>query len=112
MREAKEQYRQWKNLAEEEIMLALRVHVPEFCDMSFHFSQSGTPRTFEKYTGRADGMVGGIPLDRRVFPFRYPRPSTPFRGLYCIGDTFFPGQGLPGVTLGAMSVARRMGIPA
>lgn len=110
LRAEREEYREWKTAAEREIALALRKQVPEFCDMLFHHIQSGTPRTFGKYTGRADGMVGGIPLDRRVFPFRYPRPATPFDGLFCIGDTFFPGQGIPGVTLGALSLAKRMGV--
>lgn len=104
----REYYKQWKQLAEDEILLALRSNVEDLCDMSYHFQQSGTPRTFEKYTGRFGGLVGGIPLDRRVFPFRYPMPMTPFDGLYCIGDTFFPGQGIPGVTLGALAVAKRM----
>ncbi|MBR9976309.1 MAG: FAD-dependent oxidoreductase [Bacteroidetes bacterium] len=104
----REYYRQWKQSAEGEILLALRSHVEDLCDMSFRFVQSGTPRTFEKYTGRFGGLVGGIPLDRRVFPFRYPMPTTPFDGLYCLGDTFFPGQGIPGVTLGALALAKRM----
>lgn len=104
----REYYRQWKQSAEAEILLALRSHVEDLCDMSFRFLQSGTPRTFEKYTGRFGGLVGGIPLDRRVFPFGYPMHTTPFDGLYCLGDTFFPGQGIPGVTLGALAVAKRM----
>jgi phytoene dehydrogenase-like protein len=53
-------------------------------------------------------MVGGIPLDRRIFPWSYPRPTTPFEGMYAIGDTVFPGQGIPGVVLGALSLRRRL----
>lgn len=106
----REEYRGWKMAAESEIFVALRTQIPEFQDMHVSHSQAGTPRTFRKYTGRADGLVGGIPLDRRLFPFRYPRPKTPFDGLYCLGDTVFPGQGLPGVTLAALALAKRMGV--
>ena len=104
----REEYRKWKQAVEEEILLALRAQVEDLCDMSFHFRQSGTPRTFEKYTSRHEGLVGGIPLDRALFPFRYPMPTPPFDGLYNIGDTIFPGQGIPGVTLGALAVAKRL----
>lgn len=101
-------YRQWKDAAVREILLALRRAVPELAGMEFLRSQGGTPHTFERYTGRADGMVGGIPLHRSVFPFRYPQSVTPFEGLHAIGDTFFPGQGIPGVTLGALAVHQRI----
>ncbi len=101
-------YRQWKDAAVREILLALRRAVPELADMDFLRSQGGTPHTFERYTGRADGMVGGIPLHRSVFPFRYPQSVTPFKGLHAIGDTFFPGQGIPGVTLGALAAHQRI----
>ena len=104
------EYQGWKNAAEQEIFIALRTQIPEFQDMHVHHSQAGTPRTFRKYTGRADGLVGGLPLDRRLFPFHYPRPGTPFDGLYCLGDTVFPGQGLPGVTLAALALTKRLGV--
>lgn len=101
-------YRTWKEEAMEEIHLALRREVPDLSSLRIVRAQAGTPSTFLRYTGRAEGTVGGIPLHRRVFPFLYPRSATPFDGLYCTGDTFFPGQGIPGVTLGALSVSQRI----
>lgn len=100
--------RAWKDLAAAEIEAALRSSVPELAELSFARMQSGSPRTFEKYTGRVDGLVGGLPLDKAIFPFRFPTPKTPFDGLYLCGDTIFPGQGLPGVTLGALAVYNRI----
>jgi phytoene dehydrogenase-like protein len=97
----------WKNRAAAEIEAALRAHVPELRELRFSKMQSGTPTTFEKYTGRLEGLVGGLPLDARLFPFRCPSPKTPFDGLYLCGDTIFPGQGLPGVTLGALALYNR-----
>jgi phytoene dehydrogenase-like protein len=100
--------RSWKDIAAAEIEAALRSSVPELAELSFARMQSGSPRTFEKYTGRVDGLVGGLPLDKAIFPFRFPTPKTPFDGLYLCGDTIFPGQGLPGVTLGALAVYNRI----
>jgi C-3',4' desaturase CrtD len=97
----------WKTRAAAEIEKALRTNVPELRELRFSRMQSGTPTTFEKYTGRVEGLVGGLPLDARLFPFRFPNPKTPFDGLYLCGDTVFPGQGLPGVTLGALALYNR-----
>ncbi len=101
-------YRAWKNAVLDEIMLALRREVPDLVSLKTVRQHVGTPATFFRYTGRAGGTVGGIPLHSSVFPFSYPRSATPFNGLYCTGDTFFPGQGIPGVTLGALAVTKRI----
>ncbi len=107
-REHREEYRRWKEDAITEIWDALRREVADFASVRVVRAQGGTPATFHRYTGRAEGTVGGIPLQQSVFPFLYPRSATPFDGLYSIGDTFFPGQGIPGVTLGARSVSQRI----
>jgi phytoene dehydrogenase-like protein len=101
-------YDAWKAQIGPEVIAAIRASVPELCDLNPLRYEIGTPRTFRRYTSRADGMVGGIPLDRRIFPWSYPRPTTPFEGLYTIGDNVFPGQGIPGVVLGALSLRRRL----
>lgn len=101
-------YRSWKEAAADEMLLALRRDVPDLSHLHVVDRYVGTPATFQRYTGRENGTVGGIPLHRAVFPFHYPRPAAPFDGLYSIGDTFFPGQGLPGVTLGALATSRRI----
>jgi C-3',4' desaturase CrtD len=107
-RDHRAEYRGWKEEAVAEIWGALRREVAYFTSLRIVHAHGGTPATFHRYTGRAEGTVGGIPLQRSVFPFLYPRSATPFGGLYSIGDTFFPGQGIPGVTLGALSVSQRI----
>jgi phytoene dehydrogenase-like protein len=62
----------------------------------------GTPVTFEHYTGRPLGMVGGFP-QTSLFSALGPRTGIP--NLYMVGDSIFPGQSTAGVTLGAMRVA-------
>lgn len=68
----------------------------------------GTPHTFKRYTLRHNGFVGGIPHSVHApLPLLTPN-ATPFKGLYMIGDSVFPGQGIPAVVLGAMHTAHRI----
>ncbi len=62
----------------------------------------GTPVTFETFTGRSRGMVGGFP-QTSIWNARGPR--TPLANLWLVGDSIFPGQSTAGVTLGALRVA-------
>lgn len=62
----------------------------------------GTPVTFEFYTRRPGGMVGGFP-QTSIFQARGPRTGIP--NLWLVGDSIFPGQSTAGVTLGGMRVA-------
>lgn len=62
----------------------------------------GTPVTFDYYTRRPLGMVGGFP---QTSLFRTRGPGTGIRNLWLVGDSIFPGQSTAGVTLGAMRVA-------
>ncbi|MBK6314479.1 MAG: FAD-dependent oxidoreductase [Blastocatellia bacterium] len=69
---------------------------------------AGSPRTFVRYTGRSMGRVGGIPSTFAALA-NASRPATPFAGLFVVGDTVFPGQGIPAVVLGALNVVTRIG---
>ena len=62
----------------------------------------GTPVTFQFYTRRPQGMVGGFP-QRSLFDVR--GPHTGIDNLRLVGDSIFPGQSTAGVTLGGMRVA-------
>ncbi|MFN8498087.1 MAG: FAD-dependent oxidoreductase [Anaerolineae bacterium] len=62
----------------------------------------GTPVTFQYYTRRPLGMVGGFP-QTSLFHARGPR--TDIENVLLVGDSIFPGQSTAGVTIGAMRVA-------
>ncbi len=62
----------------------------------------GTPITFERYTNRPLGMVGGF-AQTSILAAR--GPQTGLANLWLVGDSVFPGQSTAGVTLGAMRVA-------
>jgi phytoene dehydrogenase-like protein len=68
--------------------------------------ETGTPRTFFRYTRRAGGTVGGFAQTPERANFGAPSHRTPIRGLFVAGDTVFPGQGLLGVTVSGHNAAR------
>jgi prolycopene isomerase len=68
----------------------------------------GTPRTHRRFLGRADGSYGPIP--RRKLPglLNMPFNRTKVPGLYCVGDSTFPGQGLNAVAFSGFACAHRI----
>ncbi|MCL4869589.1 MAG: FAD-dependent oxidoreductase [Anaerolineae bacterium] len=61
----------------------------------------GTPITFQRFTRRAWGWVGGFP-QTSLFQLWGPRLAP---GLWLVGDTIFPGQSTAAVALGGLRVA-------
>lgn len=78
--------------------------LPGFAEAERKFVLTGSPRTFLHYTGRLHGMVGGIPHSIRRNMLFAPNYRTPFDNLYLVGDTVYPGQGMPAVVLGALNL--------
>lgn len=62
----------------------------------------GTPVTFQRFTRRPQGMVGGFPQESL---FRAHGPGTGIPNVLLVGDSIFPGQSTAGVTVGGMRVA-------
>ena len=62
----------------------------------------GTPVTFQRFTRRAWGWVGGFP---QTSLFRLWGPRLAPR-MWMVGDSIFPGQSTTAVALGGMRVAR------
>ena len=65
---------------------------------------AGTPVTYESYTGRKRGWVGGMPQTDLGNAFS---PSID-PGLYMVGDSLFPGQSTLAVSLSALRVVSSM----
>ena len=63
----------------------------------------GTPLTYQYYTQRHQGMVGGFPQTSLL---NARGPGTGIANLLLVGDSIFPGQSTAAVTLGAMRVAK------
>jgi C-3',4' desaturase CrtD len=71
--------------------------------------EAATPLTFERYTGRLRGLVGGLPQTAAGANVRALSHRTPVRGLFLCGDTAFPGQSTVGATLSGYNAARAAG---
>lgn len=65
----------------------------------------GTPKTFEWFTNRMRGRVGGLPWKAGAFPLSRPGFKLPIENAYLLGDTALPGQGVAGVAMGGRKLA-------
>jgi phytoene dehydrogenase-like protein len=69
---------------------------------------TASPRTFARFTGRAQGLVGGVPRRAGLSHYRRLGPLSPLPGLYLVGDSVFPGQSTLATALGGVRVAARI----
>jgi len=76
------------------------------------FEMTGSPRTFERFTGRPDGLVGGIPRRAGLDNYRHLWPAPVAPALYLVGDTVFPGQSTLATALGGVKLADHIAGPA
>ena len=67
-----------------------------------------SPRTFERFTGRHGGLVGGIPRRAGIHNYRDLLPQEPAPGLFMVGDTVFPGQSTLATAIGGVKVAEHI----
>jgi C-3',4' desaturase CrtD len=101
-------YETYKQRVQEQILRIIVERLDGFNREDIETVFSATPVTWNNWVYRKKGRVGGIPqqMDRSLLDWT---PSeTPFKGLYLVGDTVFPGQGIPGVTLSGINVYYRI----
>ncbi|KAI3431833.1 hypothetical protein D9Q98_010586 [Chlorella vulgaris] len=72
------------------------------------FREVGTPRTHRKFLNRSDGSYGPIPSRRPLGMLSMPFNRTAVKGLYCVGDSTFPGQGVNAVVFSGFGCAHRV----
>ncbi len=72
------------------------------------YQEAATPRTFSRFTGRDQGMVGGIGMRVSTFsPFGFAN-RTPLKNIWLVGDCTHPGEGTAGVSYSAMTVVKQI----
>lgn len=84
-------------------VLALRA--PEWWD-NVTFSMTASPRTFERFTGRSGGAVGGIPRRAGLKHYLSAWPQSVVPGVWMVGDSVFPGQSTLATAIGGTRVAQ------
>lgn len=70
--------------------------------------EAATPKTFDHFTARALGQVGGIGQRVSTFgPFGF-ATRTPLQNLWLVGDSTHPGEGTAGVSYSALTIVQQI----
>lgn len=97
-----------KKETREAILDALESGLPGFRREYIKTQFEGTPVTWHNWLYRHLGRVGGIPQSMKRSLLDWPPAQTPFDDWYLTGDTVYPGQGIPGVTLSGINAYWRV----
>jgi phytoene dehydrogenase-like protein len=98
----------YKNLKAEFQKVILDDFLHRFAINETKFVTAGTPKTFERFTLRKRGYVGGLPFLYGKNPLRMKGHATKIPHIWDVGDTTFPGQGWAGVVAGALELDRKL----
>jgi len=101
-------YDENKTHVQDFIIKHLTKTLPGFSEDFVKVAFSATPVTWQNWVYRKEGRVGGIPQSMSRSVVDWTPAETPFEGFFLTGDTVYPGQGIPGVTLGGINVYYRI----
>ncbi|KAH7853392.1 hypothetical protein Vadar_001852 [Vaccinium darrowii] len=97
---SQEDYEAMKELVEKKLFPGLK--------SSIVFKEVGTPKTHRRYLARDNGTYGPMPLGTPKGILGMPFNTTAIDGLYCVGDSCFPGQGVIAVAFSGVMRAHRV----
>ncbi len=103
------EYTQHKEAAAEKLIDRLE-HIFPGLNQGLDFMEIGTPRSHRRFLGREDGTYGPIPRQKLWGLLGMPFNRTAVPGLYCVGDSTFPGQGLNAVAFSGFACAHRVAV--
>jgi len=103
------EYEQKKEVAAGRIIKRLEKIFPGL-DAGLDYMEVGTPRTHRRFLGREDGTYGPVPRRKLMGLLGMPFNRTAVPGLYCVGDSTFPGQGLNAVAFSGFACAHRVAV--
>ena len=102
---SKAAYRAQKKEWRDRLLEGVRVALPDL-DAGQGFIITGTPSSWENYTLRQSGSVGGAPLSRRNANLRALPSRVGLDNFRLVGDTTFPGQGTVACALSGFNAWR------
>jgi len=103
-----DEYQRNKKMVHDFILSTLKEKLPGFANAEIKLADTATPVSWENWVYRKKGRVGGIPQSMARSLLNWTQNQTPFKGFYLVGDTTYPGQGIPGVTLSGINVYYRV----
>lgn len=101
-------YLELKETYKNHISTIFRNHFGPYEILEMSEPEIATPLSFEHYTKRLHGRVGGIAHGNFWDLINYPSQETQIPGFYRFGDTVFPGQGVVGVVAGAQKLVTKL----
>ena len=104
-----QEYQDKKEAAAAKLIDRLEAIFPQL-SAGLDYQEVGTPRTHRRFLGREDGTYGPIPRRKLAGLLGMPFNRTAIPGLYCVGDSTFPGQGLNAVAFSGMSCSHRVAV--
>jgi prolycopene isomerase len=103
------EYQAKKQAAAQQLIQRLESIFPGLPD-HIEYQEVGTPRTHRRFLNRQDGTYGPIPQRKLLGLLGMPFNRTSVPGLYCVGDSTFPGQGLNAVAFSGFACAHRVAV--
>lgn len=91
---------------QESMRKGIQQFLPDWSDWSASFTAS--PRTFERFTGRRNGYVGGVPRRAGLHHYQQIGPARVDENFYLVGDSVFPGQSALAVAIGGCRAAEKI----
>lgn len=79
-----------------------------FSPQDLIFYHASTPKSWQKWTSRKWGFVGGYPQYLHIKPWQMIDARLDGQGAFICGDSTYPGQGIPGVALSAIVAVEKM----
>ena len=104
-----QEYEEKKEQAANKLIDRLEAIFPRL-SAGLDYQEVGTPRTHRRFLGREDGTYGPVPRRKLAGLLGMPFNRTSIPGLYCVGDSTFPGQGLNAVAFSGMSCGHRVAV--
>ncbi|MBE9170151.1 carotene isomerase [Pleurocapsales cyanobacterium LEGE 06147] len=104
-----QEYREKKEAAAARLISRLETIFPGL-EAGLDYQEVGTPRTHRRFLGRDDGTYGPIPRRKLAGLLGMPFNRTAIPGLYCVGDSTFPGQGLNAVAFSGFACGHRIAV--
>ncbi|MCH86338.1 prolycopene isomerase chloroplastic-like [Trifolium medium] len=102
------EYEAKKQVVADEIISRLEKKLFPGLKSAIDFIEVGTPKTHRRYLARDEGTYGPMPRSIPKGLLGMPFNTTSIDGLYCVGDSCFPGQGVIAVAFSGVMCAHRV----
>ncbi|EEC68393.1 hypothetical protein OsI_36549 [Oryza sativa Indica Group] len=105
---SRKDYEKKKELVATEIIKRLENKLFPGLQDSIVLKEVGSPKTHRRFLARNDGTYGPMPRGKPKGLLAMPFNTTSIDGLYCVGDSCFPGQGVIAVAFSGIMCAHRV----